>query len=282
MPTVAFYISRPWLRPCLAPDRDRQRARASAAGRRILLVRTAVARWLLERTIDVAVSSAWTAPCDTGIVQIDSLRLDARATIDAARTFYATFDARAAGRGGAACRTHDVAFVVADAPPLGCAAAAPPASRPSSSPTSPGTGSTSEYRDELAAAPDLIPLIQQAYRQADAAWRLPMHGGFESFATNRRRARSSRGTRATSRPRRARGLRLSRSRIAALALVVVRRLRRRRPRPAIARLPAALDVVMTGVARRCGLPPGVHVIDDDGSTSAACATKISSAPSTSS
>ncbi len=31
--------------------------------------------------------------------------------------------------------------------------------------------------------PDLVPLIKQAYGQADAAWRLPIHGGFESFAT---------------------------------------------------------------------------------------------------
>ena len=30
---------------------------------------------------------------------------------------------------------------------------------------------------------DLVPLIQQAYGQAAAAWRLPIHGGFESFTT---------------------------------------------------------------------------------------------------
>ena len=42
-------------------------------------------------------------------MQIDSLRLDARATIDAAATFYATFDARAASE-AALLRDHDVAL----------------------------------------------------------------------------------------------------------------------------------------------------------------------------
>ena len=34
-------------------------------------------------------------PCDTGVVQIDSLRLDAAATIREAAAFHATLDARA-------------------------------------------------------------------------------------------------------------------------------------------------------------------------------------------
>jgi L-arabinokinase len=68
-----------------------------------------------------------------------------------------------------------------DAPPLGCAAAA-------------GAGIPAvvvanftwdwiyrEYREELAAAPGLLPVIEDAYRTATAAWRLPMHGGFETF-----------------------------------------------------------------------------------------------------
>ena len=120
--------------------------------------------------------------CDTGIVQNDSLRLDARATIDSALTFYATFDARVA-REAALLQDHDVAFVVADAPPLGCAAAA--AAGIPSVVVSNFTWDWiyEEYRDELAAAPNLLPLIKQAYGQADAAWRLPIHGGFESFAT---------------------------------------------------------------------------------------------------
>jgi hypothetical protein len=85
-------------------------------------LRTAVARWLLDRTITVpfAVDDR---PCDTGVVQIDSLHLDAAATIVRADEFHRTLDARAAGD-AAWLREHDVRFVVADAPPLGCAAAA--------------------------------------------------------------------------------------------------------------------------------------------------------------
>src|SRR5437868_2137988 len=40
-----------------------------------------------------------------------------------------------------------------------------------------------EYREHLSSAPELIPTIQEAYRHARAAWRLPMHGGFETFQT---------------------------------------------------------------------------------------------------
>ena len=39
------------------------------------------------------------------------------------------------------------------------------------------------YEAQLAGAPDLLPAIRTAYRQAEAAWRLPMHGGFATFDT---------------------------------------------------------------------------------------------------
>ena len=145
--TVAFYISRPRLRPRLAADRDRQRARAPAARRRdpaahdrgALAARTHARR---------SRSCSLHRPCDTGVVQIDSLRLDARRRSTRPRTFYATFDARVGRGGGAAPRRTTCAFVVADAPPLGCAGGGrAPASRRWSSRTSPGTGSTREYRE---------------------------------------------------------------------------------------------------------------------------------------
>jgi UDP:flavonoid glycosyltransferase YjiC (YdhE family) len=41
------------------------------------------------------------------------------------------------------------------------------------------------YAEHLPSAPDLIPTIRAAYSHADAAWRLPMHGGFESVRTIR-------------------------------------------------------------------------------------------------
>ncbi|MEO6239148.1 MAG: hypothetical protein ABIQ52_19305, partial [Vicinamibacterales bacterium] len=72
-------------------------------------------------------------------------------------------------------------LVVSDAPALGCAAAAR-----AGMPSVVVSNFTwdwiyAEYREELASAPELIPALQAAYRLAAEAWRLPMHGGFETF-----------------------------------------------------------------------------------------------------
>ena len=146
-----------------------------------VFVRTSVARWLLDRTI-TAPFVLDDRPVDTGVVQIDSLRLDPRATITQAHDFHLTLDARAAAE-AALLRAHDVRFVVSDAPPLGCAAAAR-----AGIPSVVVSNFTwdwiyAEYGEYLAAAPSLIPTIRAAYRLAEAAWRLPMHGGFETFET---------------------------------------------------------------------------------------------------
>ncbi len=142
-------------------------------------MRTAVPRWLLDRTVAVPFELD-DRPCDTGVVQIDSLRLDPAATIAQANDFHETLDARAAAE-AALLRQRDVRFVVADAPALGCAAAA--RAGISSVVVSNFTWDWiyGEYREYLDVAPRLIPTIQAAYRHADAAWRLPMHGGFETF-----------------------------------------------------------------------------------------------------
>ena len=59
---------------------------------------------------------------DTGVVQIDSLRLDAVETIHRARDFMTFFDQRVDAE-AQFLRAHDVSAVVADLPPLGIAAA---------------------------------------------------------------------------------------------------------------------------------------------------------------
>jgi len=80
-------------------------------------------------------------------------------------------------------REHGVSLVIVDAPPLACAAA-----RAAGIPSVVVSNFTwdwiyEEYRAELAAAPDLVPLIADSYALAAAAWRLPVYGGFESFKT---------------------------------------------------------------------------------------------------
>ena len=146
-----------------------------------VLLRTAVPRWLVERTLRAPFSLV-DIPCDTGVVQIDSLRLDAQATIDEARVFYDRLDERIPAE-LSLLRDHGVQLVLADAPPLACAAAA--AAGIDSIVVSNFTWDWiyEEFREYLPRAPDLIPQIQRAYANADAGWRLPMHGGFASFET---------------------------------------------------------------------------------------------------
>ena len=146
-----------------------------------ILVRSTAARWLLERTVKVPFELS-ADPTDTGVIQTDSLHLDAAATIAAARDFYATLDARAEAE-ARWLRARDAALVISDAPPLACAAAAR-----AGIPSIVVANFTWDwiyqaYEEHLAAAPDLIATIQDAYRKADAAWRLPMFGGFEAFET---------------------------------------------------------------------------------------------------
>jgi L-arabinokinase len=144
-----------------------------------IVLRSTVAPWLLERNIDSPFVLD-NRPCDTGVVQIDSLHLDAAETIARAGDFYRTLDARA-DADAEILRRHDVAVVIADAPPLACAAAAR-----AGVPSFVVSNFTwdwiyAEYAEHLDRAPGLIPAIQAAYRSASGAWRLPMHGGFETF-----------------------------------------------------------------------------------------------------
>jgi hypothetical protein len=144
-----------------------------------IVVRTSAARWLFERT---AMPPLVVLPgeCDTGVVQIDSLRLDEATTIARAAAFHETLDRRARDE-AALLHQHGVRFVVADAPALGPAAAAA-AGLPSVVVSNFTWDWIYEaYADALRDAPRLLPAIRGAYRQAGAAWRLPMHGGFATF-----------------------------------------------------------------------------------------------------
>lgn len=181
MPAVAFYISGHGY-----GHASRQIEVINAFARRRpdvrIFVRSAVTRWLLDATI-VPPFEIDDRPSDTGVVQIDSLHLDAEASIAQAGAFYRTLDARAEAEAGLLQR-HGAVLVVADAPPLGCAAAAR-----AGIPSFVVSNFTWDwiyqgYAEYLAAAPDLVPTIQAAYRQAHGAWRLPMHGGFETFPSS--------------------------------------------------------------------------------------------------
>ena len=179
MPLIlAFYISGHGFGHA---SRDVEIVNALAARRADLqlLLRTSVTPWLLRRTIRMPFDLD-PEPCDTGVVQIDSLRLDARATIERAREFHRTLDARAA-REAALLRAKGVRLILADVPPLACAAGAAAGIPVIVVGNFTWDWIYGAYADELRAAPDLVPAIRRAYRQASEAWRLPLHGGFEAF-----------------------------------------------------------------------------------------------------
>ena len=178
MPAVFFYISGHGF-----GHASREIEVINALGARrpdlTIVVRTSAPRWLFERTSRVPITLI-AGECDTGVVQIDSLRLDEPATMARADEFYGTLDSRARQE-AALLHAHDARLVVSDAPPLGCAAAAA-----AGVPAVVLTNFTWDwiyegYRAHLDTAPRVLPAIRAAYRQAEAAWRLPMHGGFATF-----------------------------------------------------------------------------------------------------
>jgi L-arabinokinase len=141
-------------------------------------IRTAAPRWLFDLTLRHP-ADVVQVECDTGIVQIDSLRLDERASIERAAAFHRELDARADDEARA---LSDVAarLVVGDMPALAFAAAA----RAGVPAVALGNFTWDWiYEDYPAAgdAPDLLETIRAAYRTAREAWRLPMWGGFDAF-----------------------------------------------------------------------------------------------------
>ena len=178
MATVAFYISGHGF-----GHASRQVEIINALGRRhpgvAIFVRSSATRWLLERTLKVPFELD-TRPADTGVIQLDSLQLDARATMATAARFYTGFDTRVAEE-SRLLQNRDVRFVVSDAPPLGCAAA-----HHVGVPSVVVSNFTWDwiyeaYAGEHPHANEVIETIQSAYARATAAWRLPMHGDFIPF-----------------------------------------------------------------------------------------------------
>jgi L-arabinokinase len=143
-----------------------------------IVVKTTVPSWLFEKTADVPITLVPTE-IDTGVVQIDSLHLDERRTVDHAAAFYATLPARAAAE-AEELRRRGARLVIADAPPLPCAAAAL-AGLPSFVVSNFTWDWIYEAYADARRAGILLETVRAAYRRATGAWRLPMHGGFATF-----------------------------------------------------------------------------------------------------
>jgi L-arabinokinase len=146
-----------------------------APGARVI-VRTSAPRWIFEAAANPSIE--WQeAEVDTGVTQIDSLRLDEDDTARRAARFYRSFADRIEAE-AALLRSVGAAMVVGDIPPLAHAAAARA-----------GVGSIAvgnftwdwiyeAYPSFGRHAPGAIALIRDAYASATLALRLPFHGGF--------------------------------------------------------------------------------------------------------
>lgn len=178
IPTLVFYISGHGFGHASRQIEVINALRAQRSAVRIV-VRSAAARWLFDLTAQPPIE-IHPVECDTGIAQIDSLRLDAAASIRRAAAFHRDLDARARAE-AAALRELDAALVVADVPPLACAAAAEAGVPAIVIANFTWDWIYEGYPDELAEAPGLVPRLRDAYRTATAAWRLPLWGGFEPF-----------------------------------------------------------------------------------------------------
>jgi UDP:flavonoid glycosyltransferase YjiC (YdhE family) len=142
-------------------------------------VRTYAPRWLFDLTVRGRVHYEH-VQCDTGVLQRDTLNPDIEATVSATRAFYEQFDARATAE-AAVLRELSPSLVLADLPPVAFAAAAL-ADVPA---VAIGNFTWDWIYDGYARWFDgagwIAPLIRDAHRFAEEAWRLPMHGGFAGF-----------------------------------------------------------------------------------------------------
>jgi L-arabinokinase len=142
-----------------------------------IVVRTAVAKWFFDASLRVPIE-VQPFEADTGIVQIDSLRLDEDQTARRAARFYADFDRRADEE---AARLRDVqpSIVVGDIPPLIFTAAHRAAVPSVAISNFTWDWIYGGYPQFERLAPGVIERIRTAYTLATRALRLPLNGGFE-------------------------------------------------------------------------------------------------------
>ena len=179
-PTLAFYVSGHGFGHASRDIEVLNRLHALAPGVR-LLVRTSAPRWLFDLTL--AAPADWRPlECDTGIVQIDSLRLDVGATLARAAQFAGDLP-EAVRREARFLQSEGVTLVVADVPPLACAAAHAAGIPAVALGNFTWDWIYAGYEPEIQRYPSLVPALKAAYAGARLALRLPLHGGFEAFAS---------------------------------------------------------------------------------------------------
>ena len=140
-----------------------------------VIIRSSVASWLVERTACPGVTLS-PAEVDTGVIQIDSLHLDAPASIARAEAFMANFDDRLQQE-LAFLREHRAVMTISDLPALGIAAgtaAGVPA-------IATGNFTWDWIYEHYVGGHAVARQIGEIYRHTTLALRFPMWGGFETM-----------------------------------------------------------------------------------------------------
>lgn len=140
-----------------------------------IIIRSSVAAWLVKRTANPSVHLD-TIAVDTGIIQVDSLTLDAGASIRRAEEFMSAFEARYEGE-AAFLLQHGAVMTVSDLPPLGIAAgvvAGIPA-------IALGNFTWDWIYEHYPGGKAVADTIGRVYSHTTKALRLPMWGGFATM-----------------------------------------------------------------------------------------------------
>lgn len=145
-----------------------------------IVIRTGAPPWFLDdiRSPRVDVQPLDT---DTGVAQLDSLRLDEDETARRAAVFYRDFD-RLADAQARDLRQLGASLVIADIPPLAIAAAHKAGIPSIALGNFTWDWIYAYYPRFERLAPGVISTIARAYATASLALRLPVHGGFDSMA----------------------------------------------------------------------------------------------------
>jgi L-arabinokinase len=140
-----------------------------------VVIRSSVAPWLVHRTAHPGVTLS-PVEVDTGVVQLDSLNLDARESIERAERFMATFNQRVASE-LAFLLEHRASLTISDLPALGIAAgkaAGIPA-------VASGNFTWDWIYSHYDGGEHVAAEIGVVYRDTTFALRMPMWGGFETM-----------------------------------------------------------------------------------------------------
>ena len=140
-----------------------------------IIIRSSIASWLVNRTAAAGVTLS-PAEVDTGVVQLDSLNLDAAESIRRAEAFMSTFDQRVSTE-AAFLRANDALMTISDLPALGIAAGNAVGIPAIAS----GNFTWDWIYDHYDDGGNVARQIGYVYKYTKLALRMPMCGGFETM-----------------------------------------------------------------------------------------------------